>query len=32
MVFVQDTNHLTELMEKIKEVKGVTSVIRVDSN
>jgi guanosine-3',5'-bis(diphosphate) 3'-pyrophosphohydrolase len=32
MVFVQDTNHLTELMEKIKEVKGVTSVMRVDSN
>ncbi len=32
MVFVQDTNHLTELMGKIKEVKGVTSVMRVDSN
>jgi GTP pyrophosphokinase len=32
MVFVQDTNHLTELMEKIKGVKGVTSVMRVDSN
>jgi hypothetical protein len=31
-VFVQDTNHLTELMEKIKGVKGVTSVMRVDSN
>ena len=32
MVFVQDTNHLTELIEKIKGVKGVTSVMRVDSH
>ena len=32
MVFVQDTHHLTELMGKIKGVKGVTSVQRVDSN
>ncbi|MFN5318530.1 MAG: RelA/SpoT family protein [Bacteroidia bacterium] len=32
MVFVQDTHHLTELMGKIKQVKGVTSVMRVDSN
>lgn len=32
MVFVQDTHHLTELMGKIKQVKGVTSVMRMDSN
>jgi GTP diphosphokinase / guanosine-3',5'-bis(diphosphate) 3'-diphosphatase len=32
MVFVQDTHHLTDLMKKIKEVKGVTAVTRVDSN
>jgi GTP diphosphokinase / guanosine-3',5'-bis(diphosphate) 3'-diphosphatase len=32
MVFVHDTNHLTELMSKIKQVKGVTSVIRFDTN
>ncbi len=32
MVFVHDTNHLTELLGKIKEVKGVTSVHRIDSN
>jgi GTP pyrophosphokinase len=32
MVFVHDTNHLTELMGKIKQVKGVTSVIRFDTN
>jgi guanosine-3',5'-bis(diphosphate) 3'-pyrophosphohydrolase len=32
MVFVHDTHHLTELMSKIKQVKGVTSVLRVDSN
>jgi GTP pyrophosphokinase len=32
MVFVHDTDHLTSLMGKIKQVKGVTSVIRVDSN
>ena len=32
MVFVHDTNHLTELLSKIKEVKGVTSVHRIDSN
>jgi GTP pyrophosphokinase len=31
MVFVHDTHHLTELMDKIKQVKGVTSVLRVDS-
>jgi GTP pyrophosphokinase len=31
MVFVHDTNHLTELMKKIREVKGVTAVTRVDS-
>jgi guanosine-3',5'-bis(diphosphate) 3'-pyrophosphohydrolase len=32
MVFVQDTGHLTQLMNNIKKVKGVTSVIRIDSN
>ena len=32
MVFVHDTNHLTELLGKIKLVKGVTSVLRIDSN
>jgi GTP pyrophosphokinase len=32
MVFVHDTHHLTDLMKKIKEVKGVTAVTRVDSN
>jgi GTP pyrophosphokinase len=32
MVFVHDTNHLTELMGKIKLVKGVTTVIRFDTN
>lgn len=31
MVFVHDTHHLTELMKKIREVKGVTAVSRVDS-
>ncbi len=32
MVFVQDTNHLTELMKKLKKVNGVLSVTRLDSN
>lgn len=32
MVFVYDTHHLTDLMSKIKQVKGVTSVMRIDSN
>jgi GTP diphosphokinase / guanosine-3',5'-bis(diphosphate) 3'-diphosphatase len=32
MVFVHDTEHLTELINKIKKVKGVTSALRVDSN
>ena len=31
MVFVHDTNHLTELMKKIRSVKGVTAVNRVDT-
>ena len=30
MVFVQDTNHLTELIGKLKKVKGVHSVSRCD--
>ncbi|MFL5763470.1 MAG: RelA/SpoT family protein [Bacteroidia bacterium] len=32
MVFVHDTNHLTELMKKLKKVNGVLTVTRVDSN
>ncbi len=32
MVFVHDTNHLTELMKKLKKVNGVLSVTRVDSS
>jgi guanosine-3',5'-bis(diphosphate) 3'-pyrophosphohydrolase len=31
-VFVQDTNHLTELMKKLKKVHGVLTVARMDSN
>jgi GTP pyrophosphokinase len=32
MVFVHDTNHLTELMKKLKKVNGVLSVTRMDGN
>jgi guanosine-3',5'-bis(diphosphate) 3'-pyrophosphohydrolase len=32
MVFVHDTNHLTELMKKLKKVNGVLTVTRVDNN
>jgi guanosine-3',5'-bis(diphosphate) 3'-pyrophosphohydrolase len=32
MVFVHDTNHLTELMKKLKKVNGVLSVNRVDNS
>lgn len=32
MVFVQDTNHLKELIKKLKKVPGVVNVIRMDSN
>ena len=32
MVFVHDTNHLTELMKKLKKVNGVLSVTRIDSS
>jgi guanosine-3',5'-bis(diphosphate) 3'-pyrophosphohydrolase len=32
MVFVHDTNHLTELMKKLKKVNGVLSVSRIDGN
>jgi guanosine-3',5'-bis(diphosphate) 3'-pyrophosphohydrolase len=32
MVFVNDTNHLTELIKKLKKVNGVLSVTRIDSN
>ena len=31
MVFVHDTTHLTDLIGKIKKVKGITSAVRVDS-
>ena len=31
-VFVHDTNHLTELMKKLKKVNGVLTVTRLDSN
>lgn len=30
MVFVHDTNHLTDLMKKLKKVNGVLSVTRMD--
>ena len=32
MVFVNDTDHLTELMKKLRKVNGVLNVVRVDSN
>jgi GTP pyrophosphokinase len=32
MVFVNDTNHLTDLIKKLKKVSGVLTVNRVDSN
>lgn len=32
MVFVHDTHHLTELMKKLKKVKGVLTVTRIDGN
>ncbi len=32
MVFVHDTNHLTDLMNKLKKVNGVLSVTRMDGN
>ncbi|MCC6251532.1 MAG: bifunctional (p)ppGpp synthetase/guanosine-3',5'-bis(diphosphate) 3'-pyrophosphohydrolase [Bacteroidia bacterium] len=32
MVFVNDTNHLTDLMKKLKKVSGVIKVNRIDSN
>ncbi len=31
MVFVQDTNHLTELTESLKKVPGVLNIYRIDS-
>jgi GTP diphosphokinase / guanosine-3',5'-bis(diphosphate) 3'-diphosphatase len=31
MVFVHDTNHLKELIKKIKKVNGVLNVVRMDS-
>ena len=32
MVFVQDTNHLTELTDSLKKVPGILNVYRIDSN
>ena len=32
MVFVQDTNHLTGLMSKLKKVPGVIGISRIDNN
>jgi len=32
MVFVHDTNHLTELMKKLKKVNGVLTISRIDGN
>lgn len=32
MVFVQDADHLTQLMENLKTVAGVLNVYRIDSN
>jgi GTP diphosphokinase / guanosine-3',5'-bis(diphosphate) 3'-diphosphatase len=32
MVFVNDTNHLTSLINKMKKVNGVQNVFRIDSN
>ncbi len=32
MVFVHDTNHLTELIKKLKKVNGVLTATRIDSN
>lgn len=32
MVFVHDTNHLLELMKKLRKVNGVLTVNRIDSN
>jgi GTP pyrophosphokinase len=31
MIYVNDTNHLEDLIKKLKQVKGVTSVTRFDS-
>jgi guanosine-3',5'-bis(diphosphate) 3'-pyrophosphohydrolase len=32
MLFVHDTDHLTKLMRKLKEIHGILTVSRVDSN
>jgi GTP pyrophosphokinase len=32
MVYVYDTNHLTELIKKLKKVSGVIHAMRIDSN
>ncbi|WP_317040604.1 ACT domain-containing protein [Pedobacter psychrophilus] len=31
MIYVNDTNHLDNLIEKLKEVKGISDVTRFDS-
>ena len=31
MIYVNDTQHLEELIERIKEVKGISEVMRFDS-
>jgi guanosine-3',5'-bis(diphosphate) 3'-pyrophosphohydrolase len=31
MVYVNDTEHLDNLIKKLNQVKGITSVIRFDS-
>jgi GTP pyrophosphokinase len=32
MIYVNDTQHLENLIKKIKEVKGITDVLRFDSS
>jgi GTP pyrophosphokinase len=32
MVFVHDAKHLNHLIDRMKKVKGVTNVIRIDTN
>ncbi len=32
MLFVHDTDHLTKLMRKLKEIHGILTVNRIDGN
>ena len=32
MLFVNDTKHLTKLISKLTDIKGITSVSRIDTN